>query len=201
MADQKSLDLDYRELSLLTIRKQYDNFLLGVIVFLGIAFLFVQVLKLNRLLSFNHIEKKTSIQKMAEAKSDVYTVKDGDALWQIALQKYGNGNMMQEIMKANKIVDPNSITVGQVLVLPSPNPTLMAQTGTPSPTPQGQISAIQTKQVTITGDKYTIQDGDGIWTIAERAYGDGSMWQKIVQANNLKEPYNLEVGKTLSIPR
>jgi nucleoid-associated protein YgaU len=201
MADQKSLDLDYRELSLLTIRKQYDNFLLGVIVFLGITFLFIQLLKLNRLLSFNHIEKKPSIQKMAEAKPDVYTVKDGDALWQIAQQKYGNGNMMQEIMKANKISDPNSITVGQVLVLPSPNPTLMAQTGTPSPTPQGQISAIQTKQVTITGDKYTIQDGDGIWTIAERAYGDGSMWQKIVQANNLKEPYNLEVGKTLSIPR
>lgn len=48
-----------------------------------------------------------------------YTVAKGDSLWKIAVAQYGNGYKWVEIAKANKLVNPNVIHPGNVLVLPS----------------------------------------------------------------------------------
>ena len=36
----------------------------------------------------------------------------------------------------------------------------------------------------IAGSSYTVQSGDSLWSIAERAYGDGSLSQEIYEANS-----------------
>jgi nucleoid-associated protein YgaU len=47
-----------------------------------------------------------------------YTVKDGDTLWKIAQEFYGDGNMYYLIQKANGNVTPSGLSVGRKLVIP-----------------------------------------------------------------------------------
>lgn len=49
-----------------------------------------------------------------------YEVKAGDTLWKIAKEHYGDGNLYQDIFKANQDVlkDPDKIKVGQRLRIP-----------------------------------------------------------------------------------
>ena len=57
----------------------------------------------------------------AQAQQKTYTVAAGDSLSKIAKQFYGNANEYMKIFDANKdkLTDPNSIKVGQQLVIPS----------------------------------------------------------------------------------
>lgn len=66
---------------------------------------------------------------------------------------------------------------------------------------QGQISAISTQQVTVKGERYTVQPGDSISSIALKVYGDLNAWPRIAQANKITNPENIEVGMVLTIPR
>ncbi|MCA9371294.1 LysM peptidoglycan-binding domain-containing protein [Candidatus Woesebacteria bacterium] len=68
-------------------------------------------------------------------------------------------------------------------------------------TEDGQISATQTDQVQYAGDTYVIQKGDSLSLIAQRVYGDLNAWVIIAQANNIKNPDDIEVGKTIVIPK
>ena len=82
-------------------------------------------------------------------------------------------------------------------------PTSAPTSSIPTPTvvENGQISAITSEQVTIKGDSYVVQEGEGLSDIANKAYGDGNMWTVIAEANNLASPDLLEVGMKLKIPR
>lgn len=48
-----------------------------------------------------------------------YTVKSGDTLWNIAKKNTGDGSKYTNIVLLNNIENPNLITVGQVLTMPS----------------------------------------------------------------------------------
>lgn len=77
-------------------------------------------------------------------------------------------------------------------------------TMTPLPTQvveNGDISAISSKRVTFKGDTYTVQQGEGLYEIAEKVYGDGMMWTAIAEANKLSSPDLIEVGMKLKIPK
>ena len=52
-----------------------------------------------------------------------YTVQQGDTLFSIAQQAYGDGNQWPVIAKANNIANPNLIYPGQVLYIPTIGPT------------------------------------------------------------------------------
>ena len=47
---------------------------------------------------------------------------------------------------------------------------------------------------------YTVVRGDSLWKIAEATYGDGMIWTKIAEANNLRDADHLEVGQELRLP-
>jgi nucleoid-associated protein YgaU len=53
----------------------------------------------------------------------------------------------------------------------------------------------------ITGASYTVQTGDYLWEIAERAYGDGYKWVEIARANNIQTPDIIHTGNVLKLPR
>ncbi len=149
-----------------------------------------------------------------------YTVKDGDTLFTIAQNYYGNGDDFQQIADANKLTDVNIITTGQVLDIPklAPSPQASASPSqspsiSPSESPSPSISTQPvvggvggaTNQTewgeAITGNSYTVVEGDWLSKIAGRAYGDIWAYTKIAQANKIADPNVIEPGMVLTIPR
>lgn len=53
----------------------------------------------------------------------------------------------------------------------------------------------------ITGDSYTVVRGDNLWTICERAYGDGTKWVEVAKANELVNPDLIHAGNVFVLPR
>ena len=106
------------------------------------------------------------------------------------------------INKALGITPTQAPLAAKTTGVPTSAPTSQI-TSIPTPTvvENGQISAITSEQVTIKGDTYVVQEGEGLSDIANKAYGDGNMWTVIAEANNLASPDLLEVGMKLKIPR
>ncbi len=49
--------------------------------------------------------------------------------------------------------------------------------------------------------KYHIfSEGDSLWALAERAYGDPAEWRRIAQANGIENPRLIQAGMNLTIP-
>jgi len=128
----------------------------------------------------------TEAQTVEEIKLDElpakYQVKQADSLWKIAEQVYGSGYNWVDIAEANDLENPDLLTMGQELTIP-------------------QTEVIRPFGKTIDESSYTVQEGDCLWGVAVRAYGDGYRWPEIAQANNLEDPDIIHVGNSLTIPR
>lgn len=61
-------------------------------------------------------------------------------------------------------------------------------------------SSVSSAQSDKVQQKYTVKSGDTLWGIAQKFYGDGSQYTKIVTANNIKNPSVIQVGTVLIIP-
>lgn len=96
-----------------------------------------------------------------------YVVKSGDTLYQIARD---NNTTVDAIKMLNNLTS-DSLTIGQVLKLP-------------------------TTASSITGSTYTVASGDSLWSIARRFNTTVSELQRV---NNLAST-NLSIGQTLIIP-
>lgn len=107
---------------------------------------------------------------LAEARTHV--VAPGDNLYRIAL-KYGVG--VDELMRANGLLDPRQLRVGQVLRIPDPGP---------------QDSA------PISAATYIVQRGDTLFSIAKRA---GVTVRALMDANTLAGEA-IYIGQVLIIP-
>ena len=64
------------------------------------------------------------------------------------------------------------------------------------------------KEGDIETGKYTVKEGDTLWEISEAVYGDGAMWNKILEANSSNIGYLpngsqalIVTGQTLVIPQ
>ena len=49
--------------------------------------------------------------------------------------------------------------------------------------------------------EYTVKDGETAWALAQRFLGNGMDYQKILDANNMKESDPLRPGTTIRIPK
>ncbi|MFP4661091.1 MAG: LysM peptidoglycan-binding domain-containing protein [Halanaerobiales bacterium] len=103
-----------------------------------------------------------------------YTVRTGDTLWKIS-QK--TGLSIEEILEKNNLNNPGSIYVGQKLKLSDDN----------ASNDNNNVSYI----------RYKVKTGDLLWKIA-RNY-DVSV-QEIINLNNIKSPYYINIGQTIRIP-
>ncbi len=103
-----------------------------------------------------------------------YTVRPGDTLFSIA-QRFGT--TVSTLAAANNIANPNLISVGQVLRIP---------TGTAPAPPQPPV-----------GGSYTVRAGDTLSSIAAR---HGTTVSALAAANNIANPNLIRVGQVLVIP-
>lgn len=107
-----------------------------------------------------------------------YTVQQGDTLSQIA-QRFDT--TVQELVRLNNLANPDSISVGQELVVPSGG----GSTGAAEAPAGGQDKS------------YVIQRGDTLMSIARRF---GLTVKQLQDANNITNPDRIYPGQTLVIP-
>lgn len=124
-----------------------------------------------------------------------YTIKEGDTLFSIAEHYYKDGYKFLNIAETNKLADVNALEVGQVLEIPKLIKELAAGEGT-----GGAVNQTIWGEK-ITGDTYTVVEGDWLSKIAGRAYGDIMAYPKIAEANNIANPDLIEPGMVLKLPR
>ncbi len=117
-----------------------------------------------------------------------YTVALNESLWDIAEVQYGSGYNWVDIAEANNLVNPDLLAEGQVLTIPDV---------------ESKLSTVGNEEVVeaISGATYTVEEGDSLWNIAIRAYGDGYKWVDIANDNSLDNPDIIHVGNTLTLPR
>lgn len=120
------------------------------------------------------------------SQSCIYIIQPGDTLGRIATQA---GSTVDEIMAMNSITNPNRISPGQEIYLPCDEETA---TTDPTAPETGSVS-----EPPISGQTYTVQRGDSLFTIAQRF---GTTVAALTAANNLTNPNSLQIGQTLIIP-
>ena len=60
--------------------------------------------------------------------------------------------------------------------------------------------AVSTTPATASNKKYTVQKGDTLWSIAQKNYGDGKQYKKIVSANPSIKGERVLAGQTITLP-
>lgn len=106
-----------------------------------------------------------------------YIVEPGDTLWSIAERFFGDGNRYKEIAELNNLADPNIIHAGQELV----------------------IQRVSDDEEEPLPADYIVQEGDTLWSIAERAYGDGSKYTELAEKNGLGNPELIYPGQRIML--
>jgi nucleoid-associated protein YgaU/DNA-binding SARP family transcriptional activator len=108
--------------------------------------------------------------------AETVTVQRGDSLWKLAEEHLGDGFRYQEIkqLNADVITDDGWLQPGWQLSLPAaaPNPVEGA---------------------------YTVEQGDSLWTIAERYLGDGNRYAEIVNVDGTSTLTTIHEGQQLKI--
>ncbi|OGH23957.1 MAG: hypothetical protein A2698_01805 [Candidatus Levybacteria bacterium RIFCSPHIGHO2_01_FULL_42_15] len=176
----------------------YVSLILGVIVVIAALILAVSFIR-NKPSPTKEISSTSTqlsevvdqIQKGAQKKDEQkkYSVVAGDTLWGIAESSYGTGFEWKTIADANKIVNPESLEVGTILVIPQVSSSSVIQ------------ESVAQDIKSITASSYTVEQDDNLWLIAVRAYGDGFKWVDIMRENNLVNPSLIHKGNTFKIPR
>lgn len=138
--------------------------------------------------------EKQADEKTATELPTKHKVVSGETLWQIAEKYYQSGYNWVDIARENSLSNPDEILEGQELAIPKVEVKTIAQLPVTG-------EADSTSALSISGDKYVVQNGDCLWEIAVRAYGDGFRWTEIAQANNLANPDIIHAANEFTVPR
>lgn len=163
---------------------------LGALVIIVVGVLVVNYFKdQDKVGMLPEVTSENQIEKAEVGKT--YKVSSGDNLWKIAENAYGSGYNWVDIAEANNLTNPNMLNEGQELSIPDVEPKMATV-----------VSILdETSLDTISGATYEVQEGDNLWDISVRAYGDGFKWVEIANANNLENPDLIHQGNILVLPR
>jgi len=125
----------------------------------------------------------------AASQERIYKVQQGDlGFWTISKKVYGSSEYWTVIRDANPGLDSKALRAGQIVKIP--------------PLPRKVATASAAPKVLAAGERvYVVQRGDnGFWGIAEKVYGDGTLWGLIAKANPGVNSLSLRPGQKLVIP-
>jgi len=173
--------------------ESYTSLFLGAIVVVVVLILAVSYFKSRNVTQSTSSTLSTGSKEQIYPGTSIpktYAVNEGDDLWHIAQKIYGSGYNWVDLASANNLQNPGLLYVGTKLLVPNVKPRLLTT----------QVNQVQQPNP-ITGVSYTVVKGDYLWSIAERAYGDGYKWIVIAKANDLSNPNIIYSGNVLKLPR
>ena len=180
--------------SRIKLTDSYTSLVFGVIFVLIAGILFFAFVRGNR------NPQTSSTTEEGSDTSSTYTVKAGDDLWSISEQVYDDGYQWTKIALENKLDNPGTIFEGSKLIIPTLTPEekelAVERNKIQEATPSSAIEG-----VSIEGDTYKIVEGDNLWDISVRAYGDGYKWVELAEINKIENPNLIYPDNVLNLPR
>jgi S-formylglutathione hydrolase FrmB/LysM repeat protein len=148
-----------------------------------------------------------------------HTVVAGETLWQLALRFYGDAELHRLIATASGISDPDTIDVGQRLIIPDftrhtvvAGDTLSALASrfygdaelsrliaTASGISDPAVIDVGQRLIIPDITKHTVVAGDTLSALASRFYGDASFYPPIATVNGVADPNVIGVGHVLAV--
>jgi nucleoid-associated protein YgaU len=196
--------------------ESYTSLILGVLVVIVATILLVSLAKGKGMIGTGASDSNVNGEQ-DKASVKMYVVKSGDDLWTIADKEYGSGYNWVDIASANKLLNPGLIEEGTKLIIPDVQKRSADSEFVEAVEPQAQedlenqnikteiketpVENFISNPGSITGGTYTVIEGDSLWDIAIRAYGDGYRWIEIAQNNYITNPDIIFAGSVLNIPR
>ncbi|MEC9372940.1 MAG: LysM peptidoglycan-binding domain-containing protein [Planctomycetota bacterium] len=130
-----------------------------------------------------------------------HIVEEGESLWGIAAEHYGDGSLYAKLAEYNKgrVAPDGGVYAGATLLIPD-----RADLGAP-PAAQTRVEAPKREPAKPAEQplrRYTVQKGDTLGEIASRLLGSAKRWPEIVKANAdvIDDPDNVPAGVVLKIP-
>ncbi len=172
------------------LSSSYKSLVLGICVVLLIGVLTLGYIKnRNSKITMQPSPMVAGEEDKEKAILDTHIVKQGDDLKSIAVKYYESSDFYMFIAKENGITNPDVIEEETKLIIPKFEKKQLLASYYSRPV----------KSEKIIGDSYTVQEGDLLWDIAVRAYGDGSKWKDIAKNNNLLSADAIFSGMILQI--
>lgn len=191
------------------VRENYLSIALGLLVLLVAVSIIIRANDTGQ-------EAADDAEKTAqeEMEGTQHIVQAGESVSSIARDQLGSMDYTQAIVDANNLENPEVIEVGQTLILPEVGNNAMEGEADEESVEEAMEGGemmegdLNGDGVTttapggaITGDTYTVQEGDTLFEITVRAYNDSSMMRAVMRANNIWNPNYIESGTTLTLPR
>ncbi len=135
------------------------------------------------------------VSEQVSGEKTVYIVKPGDTLYDIAKKYYGRGELWTIIAKANPLINPDRLLVGQKLEIPSKveaEDGYESEASLPAGVDRSQVRA------------YRVKKGESFYTIARDELGDASRWREIFRLNKSAvkgDPRRLKAGQLIYLPK
>jgi nucleoid-associated protein YgaU len=169
----------------------YKNLFYGaitVVVIVALLFGFFRIFSQNSRKDIADKGLKVSEEKVINT-LDEYKVAAGETLWSISEKVYKDGYKWVEIAKANKLENPDLVEEGTKLVMPK----IATESNI-------KVLAASTENVEKTeSDSYIVKEGDNLWNICVKEYGDGYKWSEVAKANNIDNPDLIHPGNTINL--
>ena len=128
-----------------------------------------------------------------------YTLQPGDNVFGLAERYYGARRYHELLRQANVGAD---LGVGDAIMVPRYDLLAEAVGHVAKQAAPAHEAPVEVPATTAKSRTYTVTEGDSLWTIAADAYGKGSRWGEIYQANRhqLDSEHDLKLGMELIIP-
>lgn len=167
-------------------QENWAGLVVGAIIVVIIALLVVNFINRGRDAQIDNGASTDMTTSQDEKSQNQYKIVAGDSLSKIAQNYYQDESYWPVLASANNISNPNVIYVDSILQIPS----------------KEDASQIRTQMTQTT---YKVVQGDTLFAIAQKLYGDGSKWPIIARANNLGRLANgnplVFADSTITIPR
>jgi len=167
-------------------QESYASLVLGAIIVIILGLLVANYFTRRNQEQIGTGQQTTQTEEQAQQAEREYKVVKGDSLAKISEKTYGSQEFWPVLASVNNIANPNLIFADTALKLPSK-------------------TDVETMKTEMTVTSYQVQQGDTLFSIAQKVYGDGSKWTVLDKANGVGRLTNgnplIFAGSTLVIPR
>lgn len=186
------------------IKKNPPGFILALVVIVILAFLLVNYFSTSRIEQPDTNNQQSQKQDLTLPAN--HTILKDETLGTISEKYYGTKENWKIISDANKLTNPDIIHPGNQLIIPKLS-TQETKTSIiqPSENPKPETTPKEESKSDVR-QTYTIKKGDTLWAIAEKSYGSGFEWKRILNSNpNIGRLPNgnilIHADNTLIIPK